>query len=532
MRGLDGQGIQPKSLIGKEEDMILLTIGLLSIAVAAVAHRWRSSASNRLMKAVSALAIGLVTTHPGAAQMQTPSASPPATPSANGRGDTTPTREGLVMDTAVQAVIYGLPLVMMDLTMKRSTNVKHPTGMAAPVNQFAHAPIFPPATFKNVVRANVDTLYSSAFLDLSVEPLVLSVPDTNGRYYLLPMLDAWTNVFATPGARTTGTQAKAFVVTGPNWTGNVPAGMQEFKSPTNTVWILGRTQTNGPGDYAAVHAIQAGFRLVPLSQFGKPYTAPEGVVDLAADMKTPPVEELQRMTGVEFLAAFARLLKSNPPPAADAPVLAKLKAIGVVPGEPFDPGKLDPAVAKELDGAVKVAIGLLQKKATQMGASVNGWRIPKMDIASFGADYDTRAFIALIAFGANLPEDALYPTTFIDGESKPLNGANRYRLHFEAGLTPPVNAFWSVTMYDPQSYFVENSINRYAISSWMPLTRNNDGSLDIYIQHESPGADKESNWLPAPDGNFNVTMRMYWPSAKDPSIINGSWKPPAVTGTP
>jgi hypothetical protein len=155
-----------------------------------------------------------------------------------------------------------------------------------------------------------------------------------------------------------------------------------------------------------------------------------------------------------------------------------------------------------------------------------------MDIASFGADYDTRAFIALIAFGANLPEDALYPTTFIDGESKPLNGANRYRLHFEAGLTPPVNAFWSVTMYDPQSYFVENSINRYAISSWMPLTRNNDGSLDIYIQHESPGADKESNWLPAPDGNFNVTMRMYWPSAKDPSIINGSWKPPAVTGTP
>jgi hypothetical protein len=159
---------------------------------------------------------------------------------------------------------------------------------------------------------------------------------------------------------------------------------------------LGRTQTDGPGDYAAVHAIQSGFKLVPLSQFGKPYTAPEGVVDLAADMKTPPVEELQHMTGVEFLTAFARLLKSNPPPAADAPVLAKLKAIGVVPGEPFDPSKLDPAIAKELDGAVKVAVGMLQKKATQMGASVNGWRIPKMDIAAFGTDYDTRAFIALI----------------------------------------------------------------------------------------------------------------------------------------
>ena len=212
--------------------MILLTLGLLGLAVATLAHRarrWRSSASNRMIKTVSALTIGLVTTHPGAAQMQTPSASPQAAPSANG-GDTTSTRESHVMDTAVQAVIYGLPLVMMDLTMKRSTNVKHPTGMAAPVNQFAHAPIFPPATFKNVVRANVDTLYSSAFLDISVEPLVLSVPDTNGRYYLLPMLDAWTNVFATPGARTTGTQAKTFVVTGPDWTGKLPAGMQEFKS--------------------------------------------------------------------------------------------------------------------------------------------------------------------------------------------------------------------------------------------------------------------------------------------------------------
>ena len=514
--------------------MILLTLGLLGLAVATLAHRarrWRSSASNRMIKTISALTIGLVTTHPGAAQMQTPSASPQAAPSANG-GDTTSTRESHVMDTAVQAVIYGLPLVMMDLTMKRSTNVKHSAGMAAPVNQFAHAPIFPPAAFKNVVRANVDTLYSSAFLDISVEPLVLSVPDTNGRYYLLPMLDAWTNVFATPGARTTGTQAKTFVVTGPDWTGKLPAGMQEFKSPTNMVWILGRTQTDGPGDYAAVHAIQSGFKLVPLSQFGKPYTAPDGVVDLAADMKTPPVEELQHMTGVEFLTAFARLLKSNPPSAADAPVLAKLKAIGVVPGEPFDPGKLDPAVAKELDGAVKVAIGMLQKKATQIGASVNGWRIPKMNIAAFGTDYDLRAFIALIAFGANLPEDALYPTTFVDGEGKPLNGANRYTLHFDAGLAPPVNAFWSVTMYDPQSYFVENSIKRYAISSWMPLRRNNDGSLDIYIQHESPGTDNESNWLPAPDGNFNVTMRMYWPRAEDPSIIDGSWKPPALTRSP
>jgi hypothetical protein len=280
------------------------------------------------------LVFGLAAIGPGAAQTPAPDSS------------ATSPQEKEAMEPGVQAVIYGLPLVVMDLTMKRSTNVKRPLGIAAPVNQFAHAPIFPPATFKNVVRANVDTLYSSAFLDLSSEPLVLSVPDTGGRYYLLPMLDAWTNVFATPGARTTGTKAGSFAITGPNWTGNLPAGVQEIKSPTNMVWILGRTQTNGPADYPAAHAIQAGFKLVPPSQFGKPDVAPEGMVDANADMKTPPVEEFQRMTGVEFLTALARLLTSNPPPDTDAPMLEKLAMIGVIPGQVFDPSKLDPTVAK------------------------------------------------------------------------------------------------------------------------------------------------------------------------------------------
>jgi hypothetical protein len=436
------------------------------------------------------------------------------------------------MEAAVQGVIYGLPLVMMDLTMKRATNVKSHRGMAAPINQFGHAPIFPPASFKDVVRANVDTLYSSAFLDLSAEPMVLSVPDTNGRYYLMPMLDAWTNVFATPGARTTGTKAGNFIITGPGWSGAAPAGMQAIKAPTNLVWILGRTQTNGPEDYAAVHRIQAGLKLVPLSQFGKSHEAPDGIVDADADMKTPPITQLQHMSGVEFFTVLAKLLKANPAPAADAPMLENLARIGVVPGHDFDPGKLDPAAAKGLDAAVQHAIATLQSNAKEMGSAVNGWRIPKMNLGAFGTDYNARAFIALIAFGANLPDDALYPTTFVDAAGKPLDGINRYVLHFDAGLTPPVNAFWSVTMYDPQSFFVENTINRYAISSWMPLKRNDDGSLDLYVQHDSPGADKEANWLPAPSGGFNMTLRMYWPKKGKPSIIDGSWKPPAVIKAP
>ncbi|HLY06247.1 MAG TPA: DUF1254 domain-containing protein [Rhizomicrobium sp.] len=436
------------------------------------------------------------------------------------------------METAVQAIIYGLPLVLTDLTMKRMTNVAHASGISAPLNQFAHAPVVPNAAFRNVVRANVDTLYSSAFLDLSGGPLVLSIPDTKGRYYLMPMMDAWTNVFAAPGARTTGTAAASFVISGPGWTGALPAGLKQIKSPTATVWILGRTQTNGPQDYAAVHAIQAGFSLVPLSQFGKPYVPPIGSINASADMKTPPVEELEHMNGVQFLTALARLMKSNPPPAGDGPMLGNLATIGIVPGQDFDAARLDPAVAKGLGGAVQAAVAALHKDAKQMGKSVNGWHIPPMNIGNFGTDYETRAFIALIALGANLPQDALYPTVFVDGDGRPLNGANRYVLHFEAGLTPPVNAFWSVTMYDPDSFFVANPINRYAISSWMPLERNADGSLDICIQHDAPRADREANWLPAPADGFNMTMRLYWPRDKTPSILDGSWKPPAVMLVP
>jgi hypothetical protein len=461
-----------------------------------------------------------------AAQISASETPLPTTKSSNEMEETNRAKE--VAEAGVQAVIYGLPLVMMDLTRNRMTNVTEPSGSSAPVNQFANAPIFPPATFKTIVRANVDTLYSSAFLDLSVEPLVLLVPDTNGRYYLLPMFDAWTNVFATPGARTTGTAANRFAIVGPNWAGTLPAGLQEFRSPTNTVWILGRTQTNGPADYAAVHAIQAGFKLVPLSQFGKPYTAPPGVENPNVDVKTPPVDQLKRMTGAQFLSALAALLDANPAPAADAPMLAKLATIGVIPGRAFDPAKLDPAVAKGLEGIVPAAIAELQEQGKHFGHSVNGWHIPKMNVGAFGTDYKSRALIAFIAFGANLPEDALYPTSFVDGEGKPLDGAKRYVLHFDAGLTPPVNAFWSVTMYDPDSFFVENPMHRYAISSWMPLKFNRDGSLDLYIQHDSPGTDIESNWLPAPDGSFNVTMRMYWPTDHSPSILDGSWKPPAV----
>jgi len=441
-------------------------------------------------------------------------------------------KEAEALKAGVEAVVYGLPLILIDLTKEKSTNVAKPENFAAPVNQFVNVRAFPDASFKDVVRPNVDTLYSSAFLNLSAEPVVLSVPDTRGRYYLMPMLDAWTNVFASPGKRTTGTKAGHFAVTGPDWTGTLPKGVTELKSPTNIVWIIGRTQTNGPKDYAAVHAIQEGYKLTPLSAFGKPYSPPVGKVDPNIDMKTPPIEQLQKMSAESFFNRLAALLKTNPPPASEAPILERLKAIGVTPGETFDPGKLDPAVAKGLQRSLSVALEKLQAAAKQTGAPVNGWRIPPMILGNYGADYGARAVVALVGLGANLPQDAVYPSAFVDGEGAPLAGEHKYVIHFDKGSPPPARAFWSITMYGADSFLVANPINRYAISSWMPLKRNADGSLDIYVQRQSPGKAKESNWLPAAENEFNVTLRLYWPEEKAPSILDGTWKPPAVTRVP
>lgn len=278
--------------------------------------------------------------------------------------------------TGVEAVVYGLPLVIMDLTKQASTNVIQPMRGAAPVNQFGNMEAFPTAAFKQVVRANVDTLYSPAFLDLSQEPLVLSVPNTHGRYFLLPMFDAWTNVFGSPGTRTTGNQGGNYLIVGPNWSGPLPGNMPVYKSSSNMVWILGRTQTNGPADYPAVHAIQAGYKLTPLSQFGKSYTPPLGLRNPNFDYKTPPVQKMMAMSSATYFTELAQLLKSNPPPPADAPLMSKFASIGIVPGQPFDPSHLDPDVARALEQSVSIALQKLHQGAGELGKPVNGWLIP------------------------------------------------------------------------------------------------------------------------------------------------------------
>ena len=436
------------------------------------------------------------------------------------------TRVDEIAKIGVDAVAYGLPLVVAEITKRVSTNVASPQPDAhAPINQFGNMTKYPSADNHDIVRMNVDTLYSFAFLDLTQEPMILSVPDTNGRYYLMPLIDAWTNVFASPGKRTTGTKAGNFAITGPNWSGALPKGMTEYKSPTNTVLVGGRTQANGPADYAAVNAIQAKYKLTPLSAWGKPYKAPAGTIDPSVDMSAP-VDQVGKMSAAAYFQLLAQLLKANPPPAADAPVVAQLAKLGIVPGQDFDLAKQDALVQKGLDGIVQKTLATLQEAAKKLGkAPVNGWNQPTDNLANFGTDYGTRAAVALIGFGANLAADAVYPSAFVDGDGAPLDGANRYTLHFDKGQTPPANAFWSLTMYDAQSFFVPNALNRYNIAAWMRLKYNKDGSLDIYLQKDSPGKALESNWLPAPGGEFNVTNRIYWPK---PAALDGTWQAPPI----
>jgi len=427
----------------------------------------------------------------------------------------------------VDAYLYFYPLISMDVTRKQSTNIEAGKEIAkGPMDMFVSVPAYPPADVKLVVRPNFDTLYSPAWLDLTKDAMVVSAPNTDGRYYLLPMLDMWTDVFASPGSRTTGTQAVNFLVTPPRWNGSVPSAMSRISAPTPYVWIIGRTKTDGPADYDAVHKIQAGYKITPLSQWGKDPVLPKATIDPAVDMKTPPKQQVDTMPAGKFFAYAADLLKVIPPHATDQPMIAQLKKIGIEPGKSFDLDKADRVIQRALASAPEEAQQLMAWKLPTIARVVNGWSMNTDTMGVYGNYYLKRALVAQLGLGANVPEDAIYPANLADATGKPLDGANKYTLHFAKGETPPADAFWSVTLYDSEGYQVANSLNRFALSSWMPFKYNADGSLDLYFQNESPGKDKEANWLPAPRGSFNLTMRIYAPKSE---ALNGKWNPPPVT---
>ncbi|MBZ2196788.1 DUF1254 domain-containing protein [Occultella gossypii] len=430
-------------------------------------------------------------------------------------------------EIAFEAYQYAYSLVTMDVTRRQATNVPNATAkpMKAPVNQFAHFRRYPEATAREVVRFNFDTLYSFAWLDVTEEPVVLSVPDSGGRYYLTPMLDMWSDVFAVPGTRTTGGVARDFAVVGPGWSQSLPDGIEVLRAPTPVTWVMGRTQCNGPGDYANVHAIQDDYRIVPLSQWGSDFVPPGDVdVDPAVDDVTAPLDQVNAMNGVELLAYFAELVKVHPPHPHDYPILERLKTIGLVVGESFD---VD-ALTSEQRGVINdSAVAALQDMVGSVtDGSLGTWVGPWVTIegGTYGTDYRRRAMVAMAGLGCNLPEDALYPGTATDADGGQLTGDRRYVLRFEAGQLPPADAFWSLTMYDEAGFQVPNPINRFAIGDRDALQFDVDGSLELYLQQESPGPGRESNWLPSPAGPFQPMLRIYSP--KPEALRRGIALPP------
>ena len=429
-------------------------------------------------------------------------------------------------EIAIEAYIYAFPLVLMEISRRTATNIAAPGHRKAPVNRFGHMYHFPDASVKDVLLLNVDTLFSVLWFDVSAEPLVIHKPDSGGRYHLLPILDMWTDVFASPGSRTTGDGAETFAVVGPRWRGSLPQGVQCLTSPTEQGWINGRTEARGASDYAAVHEFQNGLTTCPLSRFGEPCKMSPSQVD--AHMPTSnPLKQLEAMEAAKFFALFAELSRPNPPHAQDQPILARMARAGLEPGKAFVLSELSSPAREAFEAAPGVALDELKKEIFRSGSVVNGWRFIDQPMGTYGADYLHRASVAYNALGANVPEDTSYLLLTTDDEGQRLDAASTYAIRFEKGQLPPVHAFWSLTVYDQHRYFADNPVNRYALSDRDDLMFNSDGSVDLWIQRNDPGEAKSVNWLPGPrEGPFSLILRLYWPK---PEVVSGAWQPPLIT---
>ena len=345
-------------------------------------------------------------------------------------------------DIGTEAYAYAYPLVTMEYTRREFTNVPAGEDTKAPMGQFARMRTYPNAAFHAATAPNTDTLYTQAWFDVSKEPWIVTVPDMGDRYFLLPMMDAWTNVFASPGTRNGGGKARTFAITGPGWHGSLPPNVLEYKSPTALVWLLGRIYCSGtPEDYDAVHKLQDQITATPLSSFGKQYLPLLPPLTASVDMVTSVRQQVNALGAPEYFKLFARLLKTNPPAAADAPMVAKLARIGIVPGQDFDPAKLPAAANTGLAMAPKLGqdnISGWREDGVVAGdfVSKNGWAYT-IKAGTYGTNYRQRAFVTEVGVGANLPEDAVYPTSDGPDLKQKYSGATKYIMHFDKGQLPP-----------------------------------------------------------------------------------------------
>jgi hypothetical protein len=409
-----------------------------------------------------------------------------------------PKRQKAAFAAAVAKYVYGLAPVSVNLTTQRF-----------PENQLVSIAALTNPTVRTVVLPNVDTTYTVGRLQLAAGPRVLDVPDTDGRYYVIQLLDAYSNTFAYVGRRTTGTKPGSYAVVPPGWQGSLPAGVKRIQSPTNLVWVLGRTLVQDAADMPDVQALMSGYRFTALDA----WTAGQrqNPLVLGAFPTLPPPE---LPTGAAFFAKLDEVLKSDPAPKRDA---CALRAFATATGP-----TLDAAIR-----AGKAIVRRAEARANRFGAAKNnGWLLPGPYIGAYGRNYLGRAVIATAALGANTRPETVYPLAVDDWRGRKLTGKHRYAIRFKRGQLPPANAFWSLTMYGKDRYLVDNPIDRYAVGDrTQGLKRGKDGSLTIYVQHDRPRGAAAANWLPAPAGAFRLALRIYEPRR---SVLRGSWKPPPV----
>jgi len=434
-------------------------------------------------------------------------------------------------EIAQKGYVFGLPLVYTTLQADVMTNVSKPEGGRAPFNQFDHHRDFPDAKNNKIVGMNLDTLYSLVNLDLTSEPMVLVVPPMEGkRWWIMQVIDAWNDVPAAPGSRTHGDKGGMFLLVGPNFKkGEIPASLEVVRCDTSICMLGGRTYVSGPDDLPAVHKIQDEYQLIPLSKWHGPgtrYTPPASVpVKPGIDAKTSVPAQIFKLSAEQFFNALAAQLVNNPARLADAPIMENLLKLGIKPGAVFRMDTFDADTQKAIEEGIAAGQKAIREEESKMGEMVNGWQLAR-DLGRYGTKYTYRAAWTFFAVGGNVIEDALYPFGLVDADGKRFDGANNYVLRFAKDEILPVEAFWSLTMYDNDSYLVDNPINRYALGDRSNCKFGDDESLTIYIQSDSPGADKESNWLPSPKaGPFKLALRLYIPKKQ---IADGTWKPPVV----
>lgn len=433
---------------------------------------------------------------------------------------------------AAEVYLFGYPLVAMELTRRAMTNTSKARIVQAPMNQFVHLHYFPDDSFAALKAPNADVLCSSAWLDLK-EPMLLSVPDTGGRYYSLTVLDAWTEVVSSLGTRTTGNGRGDFILVGPSFKGTLPYSLTRIVSPTDLAWTRVRIQCNGEDDYDFVNGLQDRFKVIPYRDWG--HKSLESLHEFVVkheprlpgrplEAQTPVADQLDKMDVNSFYSLLCDLMMHNPPRLEDEHMVEKMAVFDIRPGEPLDPELWDSVQYAALEDGAKEAHGILSKPLGSRPADLANGYCRSLNIGRFNSDYTLRALVARSGPGARLPDDTMYFRTAIDSEGRPLVGKGRYVIHLARDLLPPTNAFWSLSMYDRKRLFVSNPLGRYAIGDRDDVRFGPDGSLDIFIQHEGPGKDNEPNWLPAPQDDFNLLFRLYWPKER---VLRDEWAPPA-----